>query len=151
MTLEVFYRSAQVRTSACDDNALRAFDKTVRRKPLAFAADAVYGNSIDLELEGIAKKGVARKAWLLMLVNALLPAFNPVMVRRGCSYLQAQTRSHLYTRQRPPRQRLRSHGLRFHNPLRKGYRPPGNWLIHSQVWRSVLILKNHAERSGESR
>ena len=38
-----------------------------------------------LELEGIAKKGVARKAWLLMLVNALLPAFNPVMVRRGCS------------------------------------------------------------------
>ena len=47
--------------------------------------DAVYGNSIDLELEGIANKGVARKAWLLMLVNALLPAFNPVMVRRGCS------------------------------------------------------------------
>src|SRR6266567_9549201 len=43
------------------------------------------GNSIDLELEGIANKGVARKAWLLMLVNALLPAFNPVMVRRGCS------------------------------------------------------------------
>jgi len=85
VTLEVFYRSAQVRTSACDDNALRAFDKTVRRKPLAFAADAVYGNSIDLELEGIANKGVARKAWLLMLVNALLPAFNPVMVRRGCS------------------------------------------------------------------
>ena len=39
----------------------RAFDKTVRRKPLAFAADAVYGNSIDLELEVIAKKGVARK------------------------------------------------------------------------------------------
>jgi hypothetical protein len=30
--------------SACDDNDLRAFDKTVRRKPLAFAADAVYGN-----------------------------------------------------------------------------------------------------------
>jgi hypothetical protein len=27
----------------------RAFDKTVRRKPLAFAADAVYGNSIDME------------------------------------------------------------------------------------------------------
>jgi hypothetical protein len=46
----------------------RAFDKTVRRKPLAFAADAVYGNSIDLELEAVAKKGVARKALLLMLV-----------------------------------------------------------------------------------
>jgi hypothetical protein len=40
----------------------------VRRKPLAFAADAVYGNSIDLELKAIVKKGVARKAWLLMLV-----------------------------------------------------------------------------------
>ena len=39
----------------------RAFDKTVSRKPLAFAVDAVYGNSIDLELEVIAKKGVARK------------------------------------------------------------------------------------------
>ena len=64
---------------------MRAFDKAVRRKPLAFAADAVYGNSIDLELEAIAKKVGARKAWLLMLVNALLPAFTPVMVRRGCS------------------------------------------------------------------
>ena len=47
--------------SACDGNALRAFDKTVRRKPFAFAVDAVYGNSIDLELEVIAKKGVTRK------------------------------------------------------------------------------------------
>jgi hypothetical protein len=27
--------------SACGDDALRAFDKTVRRKPLAFAADAM--------------------------------------------------------------------------------------------------------------
>ena len=42
----------------------RAFDKTVRRKPLAFAADAVYGNSIDLAMEVIARKGVAGKAWL---------------------------------------------------------------------------------------
>ena len=63
----------------------RAFDKTVSRKPLAFAVDAVYGNSIDLELEVIAKKGVVRKAWLLMPVNVLLPAFTRVMVRRGCS------------------------------------------------------------------
>ena len=39
----------------------RAFDKTVSRKPLAFAVDAVYGNSIDLGLETIAKKGVAGK------------------------------------------------------------------------------------------
>jgi hypothetical protein len=27
----------------------------VRRKPLGFAADAVYGNSIDLELKAIVK------------------------------------------------------------------------------------------------
>ena len=40
----------------------RAFDKTVIRKPLAFEADAVYGNSIDLELEVVVRKGVARKA-----------------------------------------------------------------------------------------
>ena len=63
----------------------RAFDKTVRRKPLAFAADAVYGNSIDSGLEVIAKKGVARNALLLMFVNVLLLAFTPVMVRRGSS------------------------------------------------------------------
>jgi hypothetical protein len=63
----------------------RAFDKTVRRKPLAFAADAVYGNSIDLELEVVARKGVARKALLLMFVNVLLLAFTPMIVRRGSS------------------------------------------------------------------
>jgi hypothetical protein len=83
----VFYRK-RARASACDDNALRAFDKTVRRKPLAFAADAVYGNSIDLELEVIVKKGVVRKAWLLMLVNVVLPAFTRVMVRGGCSSIK---------------------------------------------------------------
>ena len=53
----------------------RAFDKTVRRKPLAFAADAVYGNSINLVLEVIARKGVARKAWLLIFVNVQLLVF----------------------------------------------------------------------------
>jgi hypothetical protein len=42
----------------------RAFDKTVRRKPLAFAGDAVYGNSIDWDLEVTARKGVARKPLL---------------------------------------------------------------------------------------
>jgi hypothetical protein len=47
------------------------------RKPLAFAVDAVYGNSIDLGLEVITKKGLGGKAWLLMLVNVLLPAFIP--------------------------------------------------------------------------
>ena len=63
----------------------RAFDKTVRRKPLAFAADAVYGNSIDLELEVVAQKGVVRKTLLLMLVNIQLIAFTPGMVRRVSS------------------------------------------------------------------
>jgi hypothetical protein len=55
----------------------RAFDKTVSRKPLASAVDAVYGNSIDLGLEVITQKALAGKAWLLMLVNVLLPAFIP--------------------------------------------------------------------------
>jgi len=41
-----------------------------------------------LELEVIAKKGVVRKAWLLMLVNVLLLAFTPVMVRRCCSSIK---------------------------------------------------------------
>jgi hypothetical protein len=68
----------------------RAFDKTVSRKPLAFAADAVYGNSIDLELEVVARKGVARKALLLMFLNVLLLAFTPMIVRRGSSFFQAK-------------------------------------------------------------
>jgi len=34
----------------------RAFDKSVRRTPLAFAVDAVYGYSIDLELEVFEKR-----------------------------------------------------------------------------------------------
>src|SRR5262252_10638677 len=87
----------------------RAFDKTVRRKPLAFAADAVYGNSIDLELEVIAKKEVARKALLLMFVDVLLLALTPMIVRRGSSSFKRR-HLHPYTRQRPPRKRLRSHG-----------------------------------------
>jgi len=58
-------------------------------------------------MEVIAKKEFAREAWLLMLVNVLLPALIPVMVRPGCSSFKAQRRLHLYTRQRPPRKRLR--------------------------------------------
>jgi hypothetical protein len=45
----------------------------------------VYGNSIDSELEVIAKNGVVRKACLLIFVNLQLLALIPVMVRRGCS------------------------------------------------------------------
>jgi len=88
----------------------RAFDKTVRRKTLGFAADAVYGNSIDLEPEVIAKKGFGRKAWLLILLNVLLLAFRQVIVRRGSSSCKRKRRLHLYMRQRPPRERLRSRG-----------------------------------------
>ena len=73
---------------------LRAFDKTVRRKPLAFAADAVYGNSIDLEVEVVAKRGVARKALLLMFVKVLLLAFTPVMVSPLLFFFQAKIRLH---------------------------------------------------------
>src|SRR2546426_5419703 len=39
----------------------RAFDTAVRRKPLAGAADAVYGNSIQFRLEIIARSRVQVK------------------------------------------------------------------------------------------
>jgi hypothetical protein len=39
----------------------RAFDKAVRRKPLALAADAVYGFLIDFCLELIARSGIQQK------------------------------------------------------------------------------------------
>ncbi|PYX24374.1 MAG: hypothetical protein DMG87_03595 [Acidobacteria bacterium] len=39
----------------------RAFDTAVRRKPLAGAADAVYGNSIDFRLEIVARSGIRQK------------------------------------------------------------------------------------------
>ena len=68
----------------------RAFDKTVRREPLAFAVDSVYGNSIDLELEVIAKKEVVRKALSLMFVNVLLLAFTPMIVTPRLFFFQAK-------------------------------------------------------------
>jgi len=89
----VLSEAPDARTIACDDNALRTFDKTVRRKPLGFATDGFYGNSIDLELEVTAKKGIARKAWLLMLVNVPLPAFTPVMVGLTCSFKRRYART----------------------------------------------------------
>jgi hypothetical protein len=40
----------------------RAFDKAVRRKPLAGAADAGrYGNSIDFDLQSLARQGLWSK------------------------------------------------------------------------------------------
>src|SRR5215467_2364981 len=95
----------------------RAFDKTVRRKPLAFAAGAVYGNSIDLELEVVAKKVVARKALLLIFVDVLLLAFTPVIVRRG-AYSFKRRYACTYTREASAAERLRSDGLLF--PYRMG-------------------------------
>jgi hypothetical protein len=45
-----------------------------------------------LEPEVVAKKGVARKALLLMFVNVLLRAFTPMMVRHCSSFFQAKIR-----------------------------------------------------------
>ena len=54
---------ARIRDGVCAVRMLwRAFDKTVSRKPLASAVDAVYGNSIDSWLEVIANKGLVRRA-----------------------------------------------------------------------------------------
>ena len=107
----MFYPEAHIRDCVGVTTMLwRAFDKTVRREPLAFAADAVYGNSIDLGLEVIAKKGVARQAWLLRDVNVLLPCLHPGDGTPQLFFFQAQIRLHLYTRQRPPRERLRADG-----------------------------------------
>ncbi len=44
-------------------------------------------------LQGI-RNGVTRKALLLMLVNVLLPAFTPVMVRRGASSFKRRYACH---------------------------------------------------------
>jgi hypothetical protein len=63
----------------------RAFDKTVRRKPLAFAADAVYGNSIDLGPEVVAKNGVARKVFIIDVRQCTARRIHPLMVRCGSS------------------------------------------------------------------
>jgi hypothetical protein len=88
----VFYRKRAFETEwvwrRCRGDA---FDKTVRREPLAFAADAVYGNSIGVELEVIAKKEVARKALLLMFVDVLLLAFTPMIVTPRLFFFQAKT------------------------------------------------------------
>src|SRR6266478_2890716 len=56
----VFYRKRALESG--DGRTLwRAFDKTVRRKPLAGAADAAYGFSIDFRLEIVARSGIRQK------------------------------------------------------------------------------------------
>jgi hypothetical protein len=68
----------------------RAFDKTVNRKPLASAVDAVYGNSIDSWLEVIAKKGLVRKAsgylkkWIEPCRNEVLLLYPPTVCHLLC-------------------------------------------------------------------
>ena len=64
-----------MRRSGATTMLWRAFDKTVRN-PLAFAVDAGYRNSIDLDLEVIARTGVARKSLLATFIN-LLPSHAP--------------------------------------------------------------------------
>jgi hypothetical protein len=60
MTL-VFYRKRAFENECAGTMLWRAFDKTVRRKPLVGAADAVYGNSIDFRLKSIARSGIRQK------------------------------------------------------------------------------------------
>src|ERR1700680_1004452 len=55
----VFYRKRAFKNECACTMLWRAFDKTVRRKPLAGAADAgCYGNSIDFCLKSLARRGV---------------------------------------------------------------------------------------------
>jgi hypothetical protein len=61
LLIEVFYRK-RAHLKVGDGRRLwRAFDKTVRRKPLAGAADAAYGFSIDFRLEIVARSGIQQK------------------------------------------------------------------------------------------
>jgi hypothetical protein len=58
MTLVLYRRRAFTTELEVRRAMWRAFDTAVRRKPLAGAADAVYGNSIDFRLEIVARSGI---------------------------------------------------------------------------------------------
>jgi hypothetical protein len=59
ITLVLYRRRALTRSVGRDGTLGRAFDKAVRRKPLAFAADAGrYGNSINFCLKSLARRGL---------------------------------------------------------------------------------------------
>jgi hypothetical protein len=62
----------------------RAFDTAVRRKPLAGAADAVYGNSIDFRLEIVARSGI-RDKWAFLQSTSVdgHPGHNFEPAKRG--------------------------------------------------------------------
>ena len=60
----VFYRKRAFENECAWTILWRAFDKTVRRKPLAGAADAgCYGNSIDFCLKSLARRGLWSKGY----------------------------------------------------------------------------------------
>jgi hypothetical protein len=61
------------------------YSTSVSRKRLAFAVDAVYGNSIDLGLEVITKKALAGKALAIDARQCTAPGVHPGMVRRARS------------------------------------------------------------------
>ena len=61
----------------------RAFDKTVRRKPLAGAADAAYGFSMDFGLKVVVRSGIRQKTLLLMLIDVVVLAFTWITLTRG--------------------------------------------------------------------
>jgi hypothetical protein len=71
----------------------------------------VYGNSIDLELEVIAKKGSCAKSLVIDARQCTAPGVHPGNGTPRLFFFQAQISLHLYARQRPPRKRLRSDGL----------------------------------------
>ena len=87
----------------------RAFDKSVRRKPLAFAVDAVYGYSIDLELE-VLKKEPCAKSFVVDVRQCTAPRIHAGDGTPRVFFFQAKIRLQLYTRQRSQRKRLRSDG-----------------------------------------
>ena len=91
----------------------RAFDKTVSRKPLAFAVDAVYGNSIDSGLEVLQRRDLDES-----FLNVLLPAFTAEWYAAAVFLSSAETLARIENmRKRLPRKRLRADGLTGNNPL----------------------------------
>jgi hypothetical protein len=85
----------------------RAFDKTVSRKPLAFAVDAVYGNSIDLGVGSHCKEGTCGKSLIIDARQCTAPSVHPGDPYAAALLLSSADTLALYMRQRPPRKRLR--------------------------------------------
>jgi len=108
-----------------------AFDTAVRRKPLAVAADAgCYGNSIDFCLKSLARRGLCQK----VVVDAHRCRTSRNHLRHLTSGTIRSSRGQfrrlcLCTRQRPPRERLRSDGQTGSNSERTDeHWPPENLL-----------------------